>query len=269
MAVFDGLAAIEANANVNGFRRAAVVAPEFPLDAHRATDRGVGGDEEAVMPSPVCLTSALALCQTASHDRIMCPHEFGCHAVAEARCHLRRADDIGKDRSVAGIPFGEGLAGHLFGFMHPPMKCLDRGKGDLDDFAGDETVRFAVDALRGLGIRRIDQTERCSTPLIVPIGEELHPVPILERPDPCDAPSAMSSAVVPARSCRSMKIATSYVLRNPLGRGRTYAATVLPGPHIERTRPIRCWTRRPRPKARRRKADMAGVSGRDCKQVSQ
>lgn len=85
---------------------------------------------------------------------------------------------------MAGIPFGGRSASHQLGLMNASEKCLDGRQRDLDHFTGNKTMRFAMYTLRGFGIRRIDQTERGSAPLVIPVGEELHPIPILNRQIP-------------------------------------------------------------------------------------
>jgi len=85
VAVFDRLAAIKADTNVNGFRRSAVIAGEFALDANGTANGGVRRNERGHDPVAGMLHfPTLALCQATAHDRIMRSHQFRSHAVAKA-----------------------------------------------------------------------------------------------------------------------------------------------------------------------------------------
>jgi len=64
--------------------------------------------------------------------------------------------------------------------MDAAEKGLHRGQIHGNHFVRHVTVRFGMDLVGGLLIRRIDKTERRSALGIVPIGEELHAVLILD-----------------------------------------------------------------------------------------
>jgi hypothetical protein len=63
--------------------------------------------------------------------------------------------------------------------MYPAKKRLDRRQGDLDDLAGNQPMRLAVNALGRFGVRRVHQAKRGPTPLVEPVGQELDAVLIL------------------------------------------------------------------------------------------
>jgi hypothetical protein len=110
----------------------------------------------------------------------MRPDQFGGHAVTEARRHPGRTHDVGEhDRPVSRVHVRR-LAGRRLRILDAAQKGFHRGKRDFDNLSRDMAVRFAMYALGGVLVRRINEAERRAALLVEPVGEEFYSILILD-----------------------------------------------------------------------------------------
>ena len=130
---------------------------------------------EAMMPSPVCFTSRPAWTwQAFADDRVVAAEQGEHRFVADVLCPLRRAFQVGEhDRAEAAIRvagLGHGLPARKLITPHV-HHCVDELGLDLDQFVGDESVRFLVDGVGGVLGRRLDQAEDLPGLLVEPVRD--------------------------------------------------------------------------------------------------
>ena len=179
--VLDRLARVDADPNAQGLGRVGVVGGKSPLDigggAHRVRHIVEGGHD--AVAGVLDLAPAESL-EPAPDQRVMRPHEFERRAVAEARRHLGRTDNVGEhDGSQPRIDGGRGRARGCARIADAAEERLDRGKIDRNDGVGDFAMRFAMDSLGGGGVRRMDEAEGGAVVLVEPIGHVFDAVSIL------------------------------------------------------------------------------------------
>ena len=127
----------------------------------------------------------------------MHPHQFERRAIAEARGHLRRADDVGEhDGAQAGIHGRRGNPRNCPGIADAAEERLNRGKIDRDNGIGDFAVRLSMDSLGGGRVGRMDETEGGAILLIEPISHVFDPVPVLN----IDVPAVSLGDILRLRS---------------------------------------------------------------------
>ncbi len=119
------------------------------------------------------------LLQRPPDNRIVRPDQLDRPGVAELRRHLGRPDHVGEhDGAEGGVVDRLGVCrGRI---VDAAEKCLDRRQVDLDHFVGHVAMGLGMDPVGGLLVRRIDQTERRLALGIVPVGQELHAVLVLD-----------------------------------------------------------------------------------------
>jgi hypothetical protein len=117
----------------------------------------------------------------APDQRVMRPHELERRAVAKARGHLGRTDDVSEhDGAQSGVHNGLGSARRRTRIADTAEKCLDSRKIDRDDGVGDLAMRLTMDSLGGFGIRRVDEAEGGAIVLVEPIRHVFYAVSILD-----------------------------------------------------------------------------------------
>ena len=141
--------------------RVGVVGGKSPLDigggAHRVRDIVERGHD--AVAGVLDLAPAIGL-KPAPDQRVVRPHEFERRAVAEARRHLGRTDDVGEhDGAQPRIHGGRGRARRRLRIADAAEERFDGGKIDRNDGVGNCAMRLAMDPLGGRGVRRMDEAE--------------------------------------------------------------------------------------------------------------
>ena len=118
--------------------------------------------------------------ESAPDKRVVRPHEFERRAVAKARRHLGRTDDVGEhDGPQSGIHGGSRCARCRARIADAAEERLDGGKIDRNDGVGDFTMRLTMDSLGGRGVRCMDEAEGGAILLVKPIGHVFYAVSVL------------------------------------------------------------------------------------------
>jgi hypothetical protein len=178
--VLDRFARVYADPNAERLGHVGVVGSKSPLDigrgAHRV--RHIVERGHYAIAGMLDLASTVSL-KSAPDKGVVRPHEFERRAVAKARRHLGRTDDVGEhDGPQSGI-HSRGRARGRARIADAAEERLDGGKIDRNDGVGDCAVRLTMDALGGLRIRRMDEAEGGAILLIEPIGNVFYAVSIL------------------------------------------------------------------------------------------
>jgi hypothetical protein len=161
--------------------RFGVVGGEPPLNISGGTDRVCHLVEHRHDAVARVLHLAPAMRgKPAAYEAIMHPHELKCGDVAETGRQLGRTDDVGDQdgaqscihvwrRGFCGVPR----------IADAPEERLHSREIDANDLRGDLAVRFAMDLLRGGRVGCLDQAEARTAFRVVPVGEVLDSVLVL------------------------------------------------------------------------------------------
>jgi hypothetical protein len=126
------------------------------------------------------LAAAVGL-EPAPDQRVMRPHQFERGAVAEARRHLGRAEDVGEhDGSQPGIDSDRDRARSCARIADATEERLDGGKIDGNDGVGNLPMRLAMDAFGGRWVRGMNEAKGGAFALIEPIGHVFDTVSVLD-----------------------------------------------------------------------------------------
>ena len=104
--------------------------------------------------------------------------------IPELLGEIGRADDVGKKhRPNAGIALIRFAAGHEHSAPRADLGATEESFRDLglhlDQFFRDQTMRFAVNLVRRLPVRRVDQAKGFPATLVEPVFQILHAVLLL------------------------------------------------------------------------------------------